>query len=78
MDVAEMVKSKVSSLPRDKQHEVLDFVEFLSARTRAGSAPGAPEERSFHELAGDLIIDDPELPEDLSSNKAHLDDLGRR
>ena len=54
MSVAEAIALKVSQLPPARQAEVLDFVEFLSARTTTTTE----EELAFRSLALASLSDD--------------------
>lgn len=52
MNIEETVLEKIRALPPEKQHEVLDFVEFLYKKSHT-SQP----RRSLHGLWADLNID---------------------
>ena len=67
MTIADSVAMATSSLPPDKQREVLDFVEFLAQRSgRSAQGPVADIEAVKQALAGAAGIwkDRTDLPED--------------
>ena len=59
MTIAEEIASKSAKLPIARQHEVLDFVEFVGQRCRHEIGESADEERRKSELLrrGREIID---------------------
>lgn len=77
MSIQEIIVEKLGSLPLEKQQEVLDFVEFLEAKTLKTELPsedGAPEV-SVLTLA-QKFIGCVEGPGDLSTNKEYLKGFG--
>lgn len=68
---------KLRTLPTNKQHEVLDFVEFLITKTPTNSInlPSPLAEVSFAQAA-QKYIGTAEGPEDLSTNPDHMAGYG--
>lgn len=68
---------KLRVLPADKQHEVLDFVEFLLTKTSPAAAnpPSFPSVASFTQAA-QSYIGVATGPDDLSTNGDHLEGYG--
>jgi Protein of unknown function (DUF2281) len=52
MSVSELIAQKVSSLPDEKQAEVLDFVEFLQQKEQATSDIKPKHPRQFGSAKG--------------------------
>lgn len=59
-DIVNEIAAKSASLPSDLQHEVLDFVDFLSAKDRPVKTP------PFQSVRGILKRDMANLEEDLA------------
>ena len=66
-NVVKQIAAKSASLPVDLQHEVLDFVEFVSDKSRRRSAG-----RPFQSDLGILGHDVPNLEEDLAEVRAEM------
>ena len=77
MSIQEIIVEKLESLPLEKQREVLDFVEFLEAKTRNTELsvqkwpPGVSALTAAQEFVGCV-----EGPEDLSTNKKYMEGFG--
>jgi Protein of unknown function (DUF2281) len=56
MSVTELIAQKVSSLPNEKQTEVLDFVEFLEQKEQAASNVKLNQPRQFGSAKGMIRI----------------------
>lgn len=61
MDLIEEITAKSALLPPDLQHEVLDFVDFVTDRQSRGKPNGSP----FKTVRGILTHDLPNLEADL-------------
>ena len=61
-NIVEEITVKSASLPSDLQHEVLDFVDFVTGKGRQGKVNGTP----FQSVRGILKRDLPNLDEDLA------------
>ena len=77
MTVQEIIVEKLSTLPLEKQQEVLDFVEFLQAQMQKRELrvpkwqPGVSALTAAQEFVGCV-----EGPEDLSTNKKYMEGFG--
>jgi len=76
MTLEEAVIFKLRDLPKDKQQEVVDFIEFLLQRVQSTSKPAEQtQEVSVFEAADDLL-GCVEGPTDLSANQDYLEGYG--
>lgn len=78
MSIEQTVVEKLRALPPEKQQEVLDFVEFLQAKTprrELSNQDGKPV-GSFLSLAQKWVGCLEGGPDDLSSNKKYLNGYG--
>lgn len=67
MTVAETIKQKAEALPPDQQQEILQFVEFVSARSSAGFQGEKPTLESVKKAlaaAAGIWTDRTDLPQD--------------
>ncbi len=77
MTVQEIIVEKLSTLPLEKQQEVLDFVEFLQAQMQKRQLSSETEGQAVsvltvaHEFIGCV-----EGPGDLSTNKKYMEGYG--
>jgi hypothetical protein len=68
---------KLRTLPTDKQHEVLDFIEFLIAKTPASpSTPTSTPAAVSFAHAAQQYIGIAEGPGDLSTNSNYMEGYG--
>ena len=73
----EQVVAALRSLPPHQKQEVLDFAQFLSTKSaESRDRSSAEESRSALEIAQQWVGCIEDSPEDLSDNKAHLDEYG--
>ncbi len=73
--LSKQILSAVDALPDIDQRQVLDFVDFLRIRHSKSIAFQTDSERSFFEVAGELIGAG-EGPGDLSTNSEYLKGYG--
>jgi hypothetical protein len=73
--LSKQILSAVDTLPDMDQRQVLDFVDFLRLRRSKSIAFQTDPERSFFEVAGELIGAG-EGPGDLSTNSEYLKGYG--
>jgi hypothetical protein len=72
-------KSEAALRGRKLKDLVEEGLRLVLAPSPAGSEPPAQPARrvSLHDLVKDLIIEDDDGPDDLSTNKKYFDDFGR-
>ncbi len=75
MSIEQAVLEKLRTLPANKQQEVLDFVEFLQARSSQLQQTENPTISAL-EAAGDLVGCVTGGPPDLSTNKQYMEGFG--
>lgn len=77
MTVQEIIVEKLSTLPLEKQQEVLDFVEFLLAQMQKRELPSENEEQTVSVFTlAQKFIGAVEGPGDLSYNKKYMEGYG--
>jgi Protein of unknown function (DUF2281) len=77
MTVQEIIVEKLSTLPLEKQQEVLDFVEFLLAQMQKRELPSENEEQAVSVFTlAQKFIGAVEGPGDLSTNKKYMEGYG--
>lgn len=76
MTIEEAVIQKLRGLPPERQREVLDFVEFLEAKTSLAQDKAQASRVSALELAGELVGSVEGGPGDLATNREHMKDYG--
>jgi hypothetical protein len=74
MTIEQAVLEQFRTLSPAAQQEVLHFVESLASRQ---SQPRCTDTTTLLKAAGDLIGAIPDLPPDLSTNKAYFQDFGQ-
>jgi hypothetical protein len=77
MSIEQAVVEKLKTLSINKQQEVLDFVEFLQAKTYKQEFKSNETSISVKEVAQQFAGCLDGGPTDLSSNKKHLEGLGK-
>jgi hypothetical protein len=70
MTLEQQVLERLRTLPIASQQEILNFVELVANRQ-------SPPPNSLLEVASDLIGAIPDLPADLSTNPAYLQEFGQ-
>jgi Protein of unknown function (DUF2281) len=73
--IERQIAAGVRSLPPDRQHEVLTFVEFLQSKAQPGKPP-FKNTISALEAAADLVGCLDGGPSDLSTNPQHMVGFG--
>ncbi|MEQ1645982.1 MAG: DUF2281 domain-containing protein [Pyrinomonadaceae bacterium] len=68
MDLVKEITAKSASLPPDLQHEVLDFVDFVTGKQSRVKTDGKP----FKTVRGILAHDLPNLEADLAAVRAEM------
>lgn len=76
MSIEQAVLEKLRTLPTNKQQEVLDFVEFLQARSSQQPQQTEKPVISALEAAGNLVGCVTGGPPGLSTNKQYMEGFG--
>jgi hypothetical protein len=77
MSAEQELLTKWRSLPRDKQEEVLDFVEFLRLKTSANKTPLGERLRQIRSrivASGKHLLDEDEIEKELANRRGGLQD----
>jgi len=77
MSAEQELLTKWRSLPRDKQEEVLDFVEFLRLKTSANKTPLGERLRQIRSrivASGKHLLDEDEIEKELANRRRGIQD----